>query len=127
MDVEFDESLINNTLEHRGCGIRPASYEVSPTRWLPEACVWVHLETGARKIWVHSFAHCFAAEQLTFSNKLDADSWALGAAKSIIDRAVDRSDSCTQSKTGPRTNYLSRLWSLTRRSLSVRDLSKLSR
>jgi hypothetical protein len=123
VDVEFDESLINNTLEHRGCGIRAASYEIAPTRWLPEACVWVHLETGARKLWVHSFAHCFAAEHLTFASKVDADTWALVAAKSIIDRAVDRSDSSTQTKTGPRTNYLSRIWSLTRRSFSVRHRS----
>src|SRR5512139_2680181 len=73
LGMEFDESLFSNTLEHRGCGIRAASYEVAPTRWLPEACVWVRMETGARKIWVHSFAHCFAAEQLTFANKIDAD------------------------------------------------------
>jgi len=125
--VEFDESLISNTLEHRGCGIRAASYEVEPTRWLPEACVWVHMETGARKIWVHSFAHCFTADQLTFGNKLDADNWALVAAKSIIDRAVEQLDSPRQKQTGPRANYLSRLWSLMRRSLSGRNRSTLNR
>ena len=118
--MEFDESLISNTLEHRGCGIRAASYEVEPTRWLPEACMWMRMETGARKIWVHSFAHCFAAEQLTFGNKLDADNWALVAAKSIIDRAFEQLDSSRQTRTGPRANYLSRLWSLTRLLLSAR-------
>lgn len=122
--VEFDESLISHTLEHRGCGIRAASYEVAPTRWLPEACVWVHMESGARKMWVHSFAHCFAAEQLTFANKLDADNWALVAAKSIIDRAVEQLDSSTQNRTGPRTKVFSRFWSLTRRSLGRAKLNR---
>lgn len=122
--MEFDESLISHTLEHRGCGIRAASYEVAPTRWLPEACVWVHMESGARKMWVHSFAHCFAAEQLTFANKLDADNWALVAAKSIIDRAVEQLDSSTQNRTGPRTKVFSRFWSLTRRSLGRAKLNR---
>jgi hypothetical protein len=125
--VEFDESLIGNTLEHRGCGIRAASYEVAPTRWLPEACMWVRMETGARKIWVHSFAHCFAAEHLTFASKVDADTWALVAAKSIIDRAVEQLDSSSGIPTVPRANRFSRIWRLTRRSLSVRNRSKLTR
>lgn len=125
--MEFDESLISNTLEHRGCGIRAASYEVAPTRWLPEACVWVRMETGARKIWVHSFAHCFAAEQLTFGNKLDADNWALVAAKSIIDRAVEQLDSSTQTRAGPRAKGFSRIWGFTRRSLSTQKRFKQSR
>jgi len=122
--VEFDESLTSNTLEHRGCGIRAASYEVEPTRWQPEACVWVRMETGARKLWVHSFAHCFAAEQLTFGNKLDADNWAMVAAKSIIDRAFEQLEPSTQDRTGSQTNRLSRIWGLTRRSLSTLDRSK---
>jgi hypothetical protein len=125
--VEFDQSLISNTLEHRGCGIRAASYEVEPTRWLPEACVWVRMETGARKIWVHSFAHCFAAEQLTFANKLDADNWALVAAKSIIDRTFEQIDTYSPTQTGRRVTFLSRLWSVTRRSLSGRNRSTLNR
>lgn len=125
--MEFDESLVSNTLEHRGCGIRAASYEVAPTCWLPEACVWVRMETGARKLWVHSFAHCFAAEQLTFGNKLDADNWALVAAKSIIDRAFEQIEPSTQNRTGPRANRLSRIWELTRRSLSVRQRSNSNR
>jgi hypothetical protein len=122
--MEFDQSLVSNTLEHRGCGIRAASYEVEPTRWLPEACVWVRMETGARKLWVHSFAHCFAAEQLTFGNKLDADNWALVAAKSIIDRAFEQLEPSTQNRKGRRTNRLSRIWASTRRSLSALDRSK---
>ncbi len=87
--MDFEAELISHTLEHRGCGIRAASYEIEPRSWLPEACVWLETGAGRRKIWVHSFAHCFAADELTFPNQLDADSWALVAAKKIIDRALE--------------------------------------
>jgi hypothetical protein len=79
-----------HSIEHRGCGIRAASYSVGPKAWLPEACVSLETETGLRRIWVHSFAHCFDAEKLTFPNKLDADGWALVAARTIIDRALEQ-------------------------------------
>jgi hypothetical protein len=85
--LDFDKDLTSHTLEHRGCGIRAASYEVRPKSWLPEACVWLQTKAGHSKLWVHSFAHCFGAEDLTFPNKFAADTWALDAAKSIIDRA----------------------------------------
>lgn len=80
---------IPDSIRHRGCGIRTASYPVGQS-WLPEACVWLETEAGLRKLWVRSFAHCFDAEKLTFPNKLDADSWALGAARAIIDRAMEQ-------------------------------------
>ena len=67
--IDFDPDLISHTLEYRGCGIRAASYELRAQSWLPEACVWLHTEGGQRKMWIHSFAHCFAAEELTFQNK----------------------------------------------------------
>lgn len=81
------EELVHS-IKHRGCGIRAASYSVGPKSWLPEACVWLQTDAGSHRLWVHSFAHCFDAEKLTFPNKLDADSWALGAARTIIDRAL---------------------------------------
>jgi hypothetical protein len=87
--TDFDPDLISQTLEYRGCGIRAASYELRPQSWLPEACVWLHTDAGHRKIWVHSFAHCFGAEDLTFADKIDADHWALEAARSIVDRALE--------------------------------------
>ena len=90
--MDFEAELISQTLEHRGCGIRAASYEICPESWLPEACVWLQTETGQQKVWVHSFAHCFAAEDLMFSNQLEADSWALAAAKKIIDRALQEDE-----------------------------------
>jgi hypothetical protein len=106
--MDFEVELISHTSEHRGCGIRAASYEVQPCSWLPEACVWLQTETGRRKIWVHSFAHCFAAEDLTFSTQLDADCWALVAAKKIIDRALEE---CTIAALPPRrARSLSGLW-----------------
>jgi hypothetical protein len=81
---------LSHSVNHRGCGIRAASYPVAPEKWLPEACVWLQTEAGLRRVWVRSFAHCFDAEKLTFANKLDADGWALGAARTIIDRALEQ-------------------------------------
>jgi hypothetical protein len=116
--MDFDTNLISHTLEHRGCGIRAASYEISPRSWLPEACVWLQTESGHRKIWVHSFAHCFAAENLTFPNQLDADSWALGAAKAIIDRALETSQLRTLTRSVCRLPRLSGVIGMARYSIS---------
>jgi hypothetical protein len=116
--VDFDTDIISHTLEHRGCGIRAASYEIRPQSWLPEACVWLQTEAGNRKIWVHSFAHCFAAEDVTFPNRLDADSWALGAAKVIIDRALEMPKLPGLSHSEHRAPRLSRVLRLARYSMS---------
>ena len=120
--MDFDESLISHTLEHRGCGIRAASYEITPQSWLPEACVWLHTDVGHRKMWVHSFAHCFAAEELTFPSRLDADSWALGAARSIIDRAFEE---LNLPAVPHRVRNFARVWKIARSSLS--NLARLNR
>ena len=77
------------SINHRGCSIRAASYSVGPRAWLPEACVSLETERGLLRMWVRSFAHCFDAEKLTFPNKLDADGWALGAARIIVDRTLE--------------------------------------
>ena len=108
------EALVTESMKHRGCGVRPASYEVAPQVWLPEACVCLQTDTGIRRLWIHSFAHCFDAEKLTFSNKLEADDWALGAARAIVDRALDEATSaittcCTEN---------------TRLSVSLRQLAR---
>jgi hypothetical protein len=84
------KEIILHSIKHRGCGIRAASYPVGPQSWLPEACVWLQTENGSHRLWVRSFAHCFDAEKLTFQSKVDADSWALGAAQTIIDRALEQ-------------------------------------
>ena len=123
--MDFDESLISHTLEHRGCGIRAASYEITPQSWLPEACVWLHTDVGHRKMWVHSFAHCFAAEELTFPSRLDADSWALGAARSIIDRAFEELNLPGVGCVPHRVRNFARVWKIARSSLS--NLARLNR
>ena len=115
--MDFDANLISRTLEHRGCGIRAASYEIRPQSWLPEACVWLETEFGHRKIWVHSFAHCFAAEDLTFPNRVDADSWALVAAQAIIDRALEQSQPSALNFSGYHAPDLSRVLGIARHSM----------
>jgi len=76
------------SMEHRGCNIRLASYEVCPKTWIPEACVSLNTNLGSRKLWVRSFAHCFASENVTFTNRTEADHWAVSAAQAIIDKAL---------------------------------------
>ena len=88
--MDLAELSMTDSMQHRGCGIRAASYSVGPQSWLPEACVCLETETGLCRLWVRSFAHCFDAEKLIFPNKSDADSWALGAARAIIDRALEQ-------------------------------------
>jgi len=105
------EKVDLRSVKHRGCGIRAASYSVGPQSWLPEASVWLETESGLRRLWVHSFAHCFDAEKLTFPNRLAADSWALGAARTIIDRELEQStvpvvpDSMETMKSPPATAW----------------------
>jgi hypothetical protein len=104
---------VSGSLRHRGCGIRAASYSVGPQSWLPEACVWLETEAGLRKLWVRSFAHCFNAEKLTFPSKLDADSWALGAARAIIDRALEQLASAIVTSTADPAPSSRTKWRLT--------------
>ena len=113
------EEVILHSIKHRGCGIRAASYPVGPKTWLPEACVWLQTEEGFRRLWVHSFAHCFDAEQLTFPNKIDADSWALGAAQTIIDRALEQWSSAVVTAANESANSVSAARRLARRSMQA--------
>lgn len=86
--MNFDTGLIFRSKEHRGCDIRAASFKVGPRSWIPEACVCMPTDGGAMRLWVRSFAHCFAAENVTFTNKIEADNWAFSAARAIIDKAL---------------------------------------
>ncbi len=112
------EEILLESINHRGCGIRAASYPVGPQSWLPEACVWLETETGLRRLWVRSFAHCFDAEKLTFPCKLDADSWALGAARTIIDRALEQLKSSV-APTATQSTKPTAGWRLVRNPLSA--------
>ncbi len=107
------EELVIDSMKHRGCGIRAASYEIEPQAWLPEACVWLHTETGLRRVWIHSFAHCFDAEKLTFTNKVEADDWAVSAARAIVDRAFEKAESSALPRVGAAKSF-SNMWELAR-------------
>jgi hypothetical protein len=125
--VNFAEELVIKSMKHRDCGIRMASYEVAPQAWLPEACVWLQTESGLRRLWIHSFAHCFDAEKLTFTNKLEADTWALGAARAIVDRALDKAEFTIDARTAKAAKPLTSMWQLTRYSTLAFSCFKLFR
>ncbi|MGE5217711.1 MAG: hypothetical protein ACM3SP_11980 [Chloroflexota bacterium] len=116
------EQSIPDSIHHRGCGIHAASFSVGPQSWLPEACVWMETEAGLRRMWVRSFAHCFDAEKLTFPNKYAADSWALGAAQAIIDRAMEQLTSTIAPVATKPAKSPSRIWQL-----ALHPLQKLGR
>lgn len=105
--------------EHRGCGIRAVSYKAGPKSWIPEACVWLQTDSGARKVWVRSFAHCFASENVTFPNKIEADNWALNAARAIIDKALPDFEAHASPRIPLHTGHLDRLLVMARRPLAV--------
>jgi hypothetical protein len=86
--MNSEANAVFGTKEHRGCNIRVASYEVRPQTWVPEACVLLSTDLGPKKLWVRSFAHCFASENVTFNNQTEADHWAISAAQAIIDKAL---------------------------------------
>lgn len=100
--------------EHRGCNIRVASYEARPQTWIPEACVSLSTDLGSKKLWVRSFAHCFANENVTFNNRTEADHWALAAAKVIIDKAMREISTATLPSMELSTKRLSRVLRIAR-------------
>ena len=121
------EELILDSMKHPGCGIRAVSYEVGPHSWLPEACVWLQTEIGLRRVWIHSFAHCFDAEQLTFSHKLAADNWAFVAAKTIIDRALEELEVDDSPLAKETIKPVTSFWRLARHPLRALDRFKYFR
>jgi hypothetical protein len=125
--MDLAEHSIPDSLQHRGCGIRAASFPVGPQSWLPEACVWLQTETGLHRLWVRSFAHCFDAEKLTFPNKFDADNWALRAAQAIIDRALEQLASAIAPMATEPAKSSSGMWQLARRPLMALGRLKRSR
>jgi hypothetical protein len=126
--MSIETGLMLRAKEHRGCDIRAASYRVGPQTWIPEACVSLRTDDGAMRLWVRSFAHCFRSENLTFSNKIEADNWALNAAQAIIDRALPDFDPPSSLRVPLRASYASRFFTLTRlRFPSFRDILKFRR
>lgn len=114
----MEAGLLIRAKEHRGCGIRAASYSVGPHTWIPEACVSLQTDVGARRLWVRSFAHCFMSENVTFPNKIEADNWAFTAARAIIDKAVPEFDQPTSLRPPRRSRSLSRFFAVACRQLS---------
>ncbi len=115
----MESGFIFRTKEHRGCGIRAASYAAGPQSWIPEACVWLQTDDGSIKVWLRSFAHCFASEKVTFRNKLEADNWAFDAACAIIDRALPEFDAIFSPRVPLCTNPMRKLLGVVRRPLGV--------
>ncbi len=89
---EKDTGAIFRTKEHKGCGIRAASYQIKPGKWVPEACFSVYTESGWLQLWIQSFAHCFSMPDLTCSNKIEADNWAFRMARTVIDKTLPEFD-----------------------------------
>lgn len=84
----FDLTDILDSQEYRGCGIRAVSYQAGANEWVPEACFWLRTRYGLRRLWIASFAHCFARPGLRFAEKIDADIWAFRLARELIDRTL---------------------------------------
>jgi hypothetical protein len=112
--MSIETGLMLRAKEHRGCDIRAASYRVGPQTWIPEACVSLQTDDGARRLWVRSFAHCFMSENVTFANKIEADNWAFNAAQAIIDKALPEFDPPTSPRAPLRTSYVGRFFARAR-------------
>jgi hypothetical protein len=126
--MSMETSLIFRAKEHRGCDIRAASYRVGPQTWIPEACVSLQTDDGARRLWVRSFAHCFMSENVTFSNKIEADNWAFNAAQAIIDKALPEFEPPTSPRLPLCTSYASRFFAIARQRFpSFRRIHKFRR
>jgi hypothetical protein len=117
--MNLDASWIFRTQEHRGCGIREASYSVGPTSWVPEACVWLQTEDGWKRLWVNSFAHCFAAQDITFASQVEADHWAVLVARTIIDRTLTENNAPASLYASTSKRYFAKILGLARRPLSA--------
>ena len=123
--MSIETGLMLRAKEHRGCDIRAASYRVGPQTWIPEACVSLQTDDGATRVWVRSFAHCFMSENVTFSNKIEADNWAFNAAQTIIDKALPDFDPPPAPRVSLRTSRVSRFFALARwRFASFRQIRK---
>jgi hypothetical protein len=68
---------------------------------------------------VRSFAHCFASENVTFPNKIEADNWALNAARAIIDKALPDFEAHTSARIPLHTRRLDKFLVMARRPLAV--------
>ena len=121
---EKDTGAIFRIKEHKGCGIRAASYQIKPGKWVPEACFSVYTEAGWRQLWLQSFAHCFSMADRSYSNKIEADNWAFRMARTVIDKTLpefDKHERPTAAKS-PLLTCFTKIWGIARRPFSTRDI-----
>jgi hypothetical protein len=78
-------------------------------------------------MWIHSFAHCFDAEKLTFTNRFEADDWAVIAARAIVDRALDNAEFSIAPSAVKAAKRSASLWQLGRFSTLALGCFKLFR
>jgi hypothetical protein len=95
--------------EYRGCGIRAVSYKTRTNEWVPDACFWLRTRYGVRRLWVASFAHCFARPGLTFADKLGADDWAFRLARELIDRTLPEFTDATAKPPVKQKSYIAKV------------------
>lgn len=119
-----DTGRILNTKEYRGCGIRAVSYKTGANDWVPQACFWLHTNRGRRRLWIASFAHCFARPDLTFAKKIDADNWAFRLARELIDRTLPEFTDLTENTDNQQNNCISKVLKIVRRPLSAIQVVK---
>lgn len=115
------------TKEYRGCGIRAVSYKTGANEWVPEACFWLRTGHGLRRLWIASFAHCFARPDLTFPRKIDADAWAFRVARELIDRTLPEFTDLTAKTAVRQKNYMATVLKIVRRPLSAIHVVKESK
>ena len=121
---EKETGAIFRTKEHKGCGIRAASYQIKPGKWVPEACFSVYTESGWLQLWIQSFAHCFSMPDLTCSNKIEADNWAFRMARTVIDKTLPEFDRHERS-TGAKFHLLTcftKMWGIARHPFSTHGI-----
>jgi hypothetical protein len=110
---------ILGTKEYRGCGIRAVSYKTGANEWVPQACFWLSTRYGLRRLWIASFAHCFARADLTFAKKIDADNWAFRLARELIDKTLPEFTDLMAKAAVPQKNYMAKVIQIVRRPLSA--------
>jgi hypothetical protein len=123
---EKETAAIFRTKEHKGCGIRAASYQIKPGKWVPEASFSVYTESRWLQLWIQSFTHCFSMQELTCSNKIEADNWAFRMARTVIDRILpefERDERSSKAKSRLVTRF-TKMWGIARHPFSIRGLHR---
>jgi len=76
------------------------------------------------RLWINSFSHCFASQDKTFSNKIEADLFAYRLAQVLIDKFLPEFERPASIRIPSRTNYFSKFLTIARHPLSVFTLHR---